>query len=461
MLTIRRRELIKATALGLVGAAMGSQARAQAVNPKAKKLLYLYQQGAPSQLELFDYKPLLAGLRNELLPNSVVKGQRITTLTSGQDGLRIANPLVSFAQHGQSGMWFSELVPHMATMADEFCMIKSMYTDAINHEPADNLWLTGNQLPGKPSIGAWVSYGLGTLNPNLPSFVVLQSETTGVGTVQPLAKRLWGSAFLPAPHQGVALRPGKTPIFYLEDELQLAEASRTQLFDIVQQMNALHFDQAGNPEILRRNDSYAMASVLQGSMADLADDSDEPESVFEAYGPDVRTPGTYAANCLRARRLLERDVRVVMLAHRGWDAHSDCTKECKMLTQATDQPTAALLKELKERGLLDETLVVWGGEFGRSVFSHGPITAADHGRDHHAYAFPTILAGAGVKKGLVYGETDDFSFNAVDKPVHVHDLQATILQIMGLDQFTLTVQHDGRTQRLTDLGGRVVTDILA
>lgn len=461
MRSIRRRELLKLTTLGLAGIAMGSRAQAQAVNPKAKKLLYLYQQGAPSQLELFDYKPLLAGLRNELLPDSVVKGQRITTLTAGQNGLRIANPLVSFAQHGQSGMWFSELVPHMATLADEFCQIKSMHTDAINHEPADNLWLTGNQLPGKPSIGAWVSYGLGTLNPNLPSFVVMTSETTGIGTVQPLAKRLWGSAFLPATHQGVALRPGNTPIFYLEDELRLQEASRKQLFDAVQQMNALHYDEVGNLDILRRNDSYAMASVLQGSMADVADDSDEPASTFEAYGPDVRTPGSYAANCLRARRLLERDVRVVMLAHRGWDAHSDCTKECGMLTKATDQPTAALLKELQERGLLDETLVVWGGEFGRSVFSHGPITNVEHGRDHHAYAFPTLLAGAGVKKGLVYGETDDFSFNVVSKPVHVHDLQATILQIMGLDQFQLTVQHDGRTQRLTDLGGRVVTDILA
>lgn len=439
---------------------MGSRAQAQAVNPKAKKLLFLYQQGAPSQLELFDYKPLLSGLRNEILPNSVIDGQRITTLTAGQDGLRIANPLVSFAQYGQSGMWFSELLPHMATLADDFCLIKSMHTDAINHEPADNLWLTGNQLPGKPSIGAWISYGLGTLNPNLPSFVVLQSETTGVGTVQPIAKRLWGSAFLPASHQGVALRAGNTPIFYLEDELGLAEAPRKQLFDTVQKMNTLHYAQVGNPDILRRNDSYAMASVLQGSMADLADDSDEPASTFEAYGPDVRSPGSYAANCLRARRLLERDVRVVMLAHRGWDAHSDCTKECGMLTQATDQPTAALLKELKERGLLDETLVVWGGEFGRTVFSHGPITDTDHGRDHHAYAFPTLLAGAGVQKGLVYGETDDFSFNVVDKPVHVHDLQATILQIMGLDQFKLTVLHDGRVQRLTDLGGRVVTDIL-
>lgn len=460
MPSFKRRDLFKAASAGLLGAFMGNRAGAQVSTAKAKRLLYLFMSGGPSQLELFDYKPGLATMRDQPLPPSVLEGRRITTLTTGID-LRIASPLVNFAQYGQSGMWFSELLPHMATLADDFCQIKSMYTDAVNHEPANNLLLTGSQLSGRPTLGAWLSYGLGSLNPNLPSFVALQSATTGVHFIQPLSSRMWSSGFLPAKHQGVDLRPGDTPVFYLDDQLGSKDARETSLFDAVREMNLLHNQQVNDANILRRNESYEMASVLQGSMTDLADQSDEPESVYEAYGPQSKTPGSYAANCLRARRLLERDVRCVMLMHRGWDQHTECTKESRMLTRDTDQPTAALIADLKARGLLDDTLVVWGGEFGRSVFSHGPITADEHGRDHNPYAFPILLAGAGVKPGIVHGETDDFSTNVTAKGVHVHDLQATILQLLGLDQYALTYKHDGRTFRLTDLGGTVVADILS
>ncbi len=460
MPSLKRRDLLKAATLGLAGAVMGTRASASGINPKAKRLLYLFMSGGPSQLELFDYKPGLANQRNQPLPPSVLEGRRITTLTTGQD-LRVANPLVSFAQHGDSGMWFSNLVPHMSTLADDFCQIKSMFTDAVNHEPANNLLLTGSQLSGRPTIGAWLSYGLGSLNPNLPGFVALQSATSGIKFIQPISKRMWGAGFLPAKHQGVDLRQGDTPVLYLGDNLGVSADREKQLYDAVREMNLLHQQKANNPELLRRNESYEMAAVLQGSMADLADESDEPMSVYDAYGPQSRTPGTYAANCIRARRLLERDVRCVMLLHRGWDQHHKCASELPKLTADTDQPTAALLADLKMRGLLDDTLVVWGGEFGRSAYSDAPITDTEHGRDHNAYAFPIFLAGAGVKQGLVYGETDDFSTNVVKNPVHIHDLQATILQIMGLDQYQLSFAHDGRNFRLTDLGGRIVTDILA
>lgn len=460
MPSLKRRDLIKAAALGLTGAVMGSRASAHTASPKAKRLLYLFMSGGPSQLELLDYKPGLASLRNQPLPPSVLAGRRITTLTTGQD-LRVANPLVSFAQHGQSGMWFSDLLPHMAGWADGFCQIKSMHTDAVNHEPANNLLLTGSQLSGRPSLGAWLSYGLGSLNPNLPSFVALQSATSGIKFIQPLSKRMWGAGFLPAKHQGVDLRPGGTPVLYLEDNLGLPDTHEKQLFDAVREMNRLHHEQVNDPEILRRNESYELASVMQGSIADLADESDEPESVYESYGPQSKVAGSYAANCIRARRLLERDVRCVMLLHRGWDQHHKCATEIRSLAADTDQPTAALLTDLEARGLLDETLVVWGGEFGRSAYSDAPITDTEHGRDHNAYAFPILLAGAGVKKGFVHGETDDFSTNIVRSPVHIHDLQATILQLMGLDQYQLAFEHDGRNFRLTDLGGSVVTDILA
>lgn len=460
MPSLKRRDLLKAATVGLAGAAMGSRVRAQTANGKAKRLLYLFMSGGPSQLELLDHKPGLSGMRDQPLPPSVLAGRRITTLTTGED-LRIANSLVTFAQHGQSGMWFSELLPHMATFADQWCQVKSMYTDAVNHEPANNLLLTGSQLSGRPSLGAWLSYGLGTLNPNLPSFVALQSASRDIHFIQPLSSRMWSAGFLPAKHQGVDLRPGPTPIFYLDDGLALDDAREQQLFATVQEMNTLRQARFANPELLRRNESYELASVLQSSMTDLADESDEPDSVYEAYGPQSRDQGSYAANCLRARRLLERDVRCVMLMHRGWDQHSECTKEIRTLTADTDQPTAALLADLAARGLLDDTLVVWGGEFGRSAFSHGPITAIEHGRDHNPYAFPILLAGAGVKPGLVYGETDDFSTNVVTDPVHIHDLQATILRLMGLDQYSLTFDHSGRTYRLTDLGGRVVEGLLS
>ncbi len=468
MTAMRRRDLIKLGALGFVAAGMGARAlgrvgsaRAQATTGRAKRVVYLFQAGGPSQLELFDPKPGLASLRNTIMPESVLGGRRITTMTSGQEALRVANAMVPFAQYGESGMWFSDYLPHMATVADDICQVKTVYSDAVNHDPATNLMVTGNQLPGKPSIGAWLSYGLGSANDALPSYVTMQSETKGVEFVQPLAKRLWSSAFLPSNHQGVALRPGDRPVLYLDDGMGIEDASRKAMFDAVIAMNTEHYAQVGDPNILRQSASYEVAAAMQNSMVELADLSQEPDSIFEMYGPQSKTPGTYAANCLRARRLLERDVRCVMLLHRGWDAHYNTNKESKMVADDVDQPTAALIKDLKQRGMLEDTLVIWGGEFGRTAYSQGEITDADHGRDHHAYSFPVLLAGGGVQGGLSYGVTDDFSYNVVEKAVHVHDLHATLLHIVGLDQHALTFEHEGRNHKLTDLGGRVLTDLLA
>lgn len=444
----------------LPGGVLRAGAARAAPVAKAKRVVYLFQAGGPSQLESFDYKPGLAELRGTELPASVRGSARITSMTAGQGQLNVASSLVRFAQHGQSGLWVSELFPQLAARADELCLIKTTRSDAINHDPATNLALTGSQLPGKPSIGAWVSFALGSLNPNLPAFVSMTSESK-VQFVQPLAKRLWSSAFLPVNHQGVALRPGAEPVLYLDDGTGLPSAEGLALFDATVRLNQEHFAASGDPAILQRSEAYEVAAAMRSSMRELADVSAEPEEVFELYGPSSRTPGSFAANCLRARRLLERDVRFVLLMHRGWDHHYDVTKHMRTVAADVDQPTAALLVDLGRRGVLDETLFVWGGEFGRTAYSQGEITATDHGRDHHPYCFPTLLAGAGIRAGMSYGETDDFSYNAVQDPVHVHDLHATILHLLGQDQDRLTFRHDGRDHRLTDLGGRIVTDILA
>lgn len=395
MRTLQRRDLLKLGAAGALGTAgafgvglapqFGTPlARAQEIPQKVKRIVYLFMAGGPSQLELFDPKPGLAKLRNTEMPKSVLGGKRITTMTAGQETLRVASSLVEFQQHGASGMWASELVPHLGSLADDLCLLRTVYGDAVNHDPATNLALTGSQLQGMPSVGSWLSYALGVANPNLPSFVTMTSDTT-VAFVQPLGKRLWSSSFLPALHQGVALRPGDQPVLYLDDASGLDLGVRNELFDTVVRMNEHHFAAVGDPEIAQRNDAYVVARAMQESIRELADVSSEPDEVFELYGPDSRTPGTFAANCLRARRLLERDVRAVFVMHRGWDNHYDLTAEMRLCCRDTDQPSAGLIQDLKRTGLLDDTLVIWGGEFGRTAYSQGDITDEDHGRDHHAW----------------------------------------------------------------------------
>ncbi len=460
--TLRRRDALKLAGITAVGAALSrTNALATTVTPRAKRVVFIFQAGGPSQLESFDYKPGLDDLRGTELPASVQGGKPITTMTSGRGALLVANSLVPFQQYGESGMWISDLFPHLAGLADKLCLIRSMKGTALNHGPATDQMITGSQIIGKPSIGSWVSYGLGTANPDLPSFVAMQSQSE-VAFVQPLSKRLWSSSFIPVTYTGVAFRSGAQPVLYLDDGLGLADAQNRELFQAVRALNEEQSVQlAPHPMIQQHNEAYDLAASMQTSIEELADLSDEPESAFELYGPDVQVPGSYAANCLRTRRLLERDVRCVLLMHRGWDAHYDVTKEMGICAKDTDQPTAGLILDLEQRGLLEDTLIVWGGEFGRTAYSQGEITADDHGRDHHPYCFPMLLAGGGVQPGLTYGETDDFSYNVVDNPVSVHDLHATILHILGLDQNALTYYHEGREHRLTDLGGQVVTDILA
>jgi uncharacterized protein (DUF1501 family) len=464
MRTLHRRDLLKLTGAAFaagygVHAARQRAALAQTITPKAKRVVVLFQGGGVSQLETFDPKPNLAALRGTDLPESVRNGVRLSTMT-GNGPLRVANALTTFAQYGQSGMWASDLVPHLASIADDLCVIRSTTSDAVNHDPATNLALTGSQLAGKPSMGAWISYALGVANASLPSFVSMMSQSS-VQFVQPLPKRLYASAFLPATHQGIAFRGGDEPVLYLNDGSRQTVEDRHSLFAAMTGLNDAYGGRSGNPNAASRNLTVDIAEAMETSVAEFADLSDEPESTFTMYGPKSRTVGSYAANCIRARRLLERDVRCVTLLHKGWDHHYHVPQYMKVATDDTDQPTAALITDLKQRGLLEDTLVVWLSEFGRTAHSQGEITAEDHGRDHHPYAFTTLLAGAGVRPGLTYGETDDFSFNVVKNPVHIHDLHATILHLLGVNHVELTALHDGRNERLTDLAGRVITDILS
>jgi len=425
--------------------------------PKAKRVIYLFQSGAPSQLELFDWKPLLRQMNGQELPESVRKGQRLTGMTSGQKRFPLAGAQVDFKQHGQSGAWLSDLLPHTAKVVDNLCIIKTMHTEAINHDPAVTFFQTGNQQPGRPSVGSWLSYGLGSENANLPAYVVLLSR--GQGNVQPLASRVWGSAFLPSVHQGVQFRMGKDPVLYLRDPDGLDSLTRRAMLDKIADLNRLHLEEFGDPEINTRISQYEMAYRMQTSVPDLLDLSDEPESTFRLYGADAMMPGTYAANALMARRLSERGVRFVQLYHMGWDAHNDVLGMTSRLAKDVDQASAALITDLKQRGLLDETLVIWGGEFGRTNYSQG--LEAGFGRDHHPRCFTIWMAGGGVKPGIVYGETDEFGYNITDKPVHVHDFQATLLHLMGIDHERFTFHYQGRRFRLTDVAGEVVRDILA
>jgi hypothetical protein len=428
---------------------------------KAKRVIYLFQSGAPSQMDLFDNKPKLADLRGTELPDSIRRGQRLTGMTSTQTSFPVAPSKYKFAQYGESGAWLSELLPHTAKVADQLCFIKSMHTEAINHDPAVTFFQTGAQLAGRPSIGAWLAYGLGSENHDLPAFVAMISQGSGNPNDQPLYDRLWGSGFLPSKYQGVKFRSVGDPVLYLSNPDGLDAAARRRFLDDLAKLNQLKLDEAGDPEIATRIAQYELAYRMQTSVPELTDVSKEPEHVFEMYGPDSKKPGTFAANCLLARRLSERGVRFVQLFHRGWDQHTNLPKQIVGQCRDTDQPAAALIEDLKQRGLLDETLVVWGGEFGRTVYCQGKLTADDYGRDHHPRCFTLWLAGGGIKPGMSFGQTDDYCYNIEKDPVHVHDLHATLLHCLGIDHTKLTYKFQGRYHRLTDVHGKVIKEILA
>jgi hypothetical protein len=429
--------------------------------PRARRVIFLFQSGGPSQMDLFDYKPRLKNLRGTELPDSIRMGQRLTGMTAGQKSFPTAPSRFKFQQHGQSGAWLSEILPHLATVADELCIVKSMHTEAINHDPAITFFQTGAQLAGRPSLGSWVSYGLGSENQDLPAFVALVSIGTGNPMDQPLYDRLWGSGFLPTKYQGIKFRSDGEPVLYLANPKGLGSGTRRRMLDDLAQLNELHLQDYGDPEIATRIAQYEMAYRMQTSVPELTDVSSEPQEIFDLYGPESRRPGSFAANCLLARRLVERGVRFVQLFHRGWDQHNALPKEIAGQCRDVDQPSAALITDLKQRGLLDDTLIIWGGEFGRTVYCQGHLTADDYGRDHHPRCFTVWMAGGGIAPGVSYGETDDYSYNIARDPVHVHDLNATILHCLGVDHTRLTYKFQGRHFRLTDVHGQVVKPLLA
>ena len=473
-----RRDFLKKTAMG-----MGSLALSGLMNPisslasgsksivdgnggvlgtthfpaKAKRVIYLFQSGGPSQLESFDYKPSLDKWHGIEIPDSVRGKQRNSGMVASQSTFPLVRSIYDFKQYGQSGAWVSEIFPYTAQVVDELCIINSMYTEAINHEPAVMFMQTGSQLSGRPSIGSWLSYGLGTDNKDLPNFVVMVSQAGG----QPLSSQSWGNGFLPSHHQGVQFRSGKDPVLYLNNPYGVHKEDRRRALDYIKQMNEHQLDLWGDPEINSKISQYEMAFRMQTSVPEAVDISGEPEHIYEMYGEDVKRPGSYAANCLLARKLAEKDVKFIQLYHTGWDQHGGLPNGIKKQAQDTDQATAALIKDLKQRGLLDDTLVVWGGEFGRTSFSQGQLTKTNYGRDHHPGCFTMWMAGAGVKAGTVYGETDEFSYNVAKDPVHVHDFQATLLHLLGVDHEQLTYKFQGRRFRLTDVHGHVVKDILS
>ena len=427
------------------------------IAPKAKRVIYLLQSGAPSQVDLYDYKPSLDKLDRTELPDSIRQGQRLTGMTAGQKNFTVVKSPWKFQQHGQSGTWLSELLPHMSNVVDDICVIRSMHTEAINHDPAITFFQSGNQQPGRPSIGAWLSYGLGSETQDLPSFVVLLTKNT-FHQAQPLYDRLWGSGFLPSKYQGVKFRSQGDPVLYLNDPTGRYSTDRRTMLDRLENLNRMHEAEIGDPEISSRIAQYEMAYRMQTSVPELADTSDEPASTFELYGEDARQPGTHAANCLLARRLAERGVRFIQVFHRGWDHHSNVQKYLPTLTKETDQGSAGLIEDLKQRGMLEETLVIWAGEFGRTVYSQGnPNT---FGRDHHPRCFSIWMAGGGIKPGISYGQTDDYCYNIAENPVHVHDFHATLLHCLGINHEELTYRFQGRDFRLTDVHGKVVSDIL-
>jgi hypothetical protein len=471
-----RRQFLGQSGINLVGAALASLAtthlaaedRAEParfgglpglphVPARAKRVIYLCQSGAPSQLDLYDHKPGLTKRFGEELPDSIRQGQRLTGMTASQVSFPVAPSQFSFKQYGQSGAWLSELLPHTAAIADRLCFIRTMFTEAINHDPAITLMQTGSQLAGRPSFGAWLSYGLGSMNENLPTFVALTSGSGG----QPLYDRLWGAGFLPSRHQGVKFRRSGDPVLFLSNPPGVSREDRRGVLDDLASLNRLRFNKIKDPEITTRMAQYEMAYRMQMSVPELTDISQEPESVLELYGDQVKTPGSFASNCLLARRLAERGVRFIQLYQRGWDHHTHLPKSISKLCEATDQPAAALVKDLASRGMLDDTLVIWAGEFGRTVYCQGSLSNDNYGRDHHPRCFSIWLAGGGIKPGISVGQTDDYSYNIVEDPVHVHDLNATLLRCLGIDHTQLTFKYQGRHHRLTDVHGELLSSILA
>lgn len=472
-----RRDFLTKTSLGLGGLSLASMLNSEnlfasnriqnaAVNlkglphyvPKAKRVIYLFQSGAPSQLDLFDHKPLLNKMNGQELPESVFGGQRLTGMTAGQSAFPLAGSHFKFGQKGSSGAWVSELMPHIGALADDLCFIKSMHTEAINHDPAVTFIQTGSQLPGRPSIGSWLSYGLGSDNKNLPGFVVLITKDK---YGQPLYSRSWGNGFLPSQHQGVQFRSGKNPVLYLDNPPGVTKELREEQLETLSKMQRDKYADIGDPEILSRISQYEMAFKMQTSVPEVMDLSEEPDYIFDMYGEEARIPGSFASNCLLARRLIEKDVRFVQLYHQGWDHHGDLPKNIKIQCKETDQPSAALIKDLKQRGLLEDTLVIWGGEFGRTNYSQGQLTETNYARDHHPACFTIFMAGAGIKKGMTYGKTDEFGYNIIENPVHVHDFQATLMHLLGIDHEKFTFKFQGRRYRLTDVHGKVIQDILS
>lgn len=469
--TMARRTFLGKTAGGLGALALASlgqhglplrDRKGPHFAPKAKRVIYLFQSGGPSQIDLFDFKPGYRTLHGSELPQSVRGNQRVTGMTAGQASFPVVAPPFQFERCGKHGTWVSELLPYTASVVDDLCILKGVHTDAINHDPGITLINTGDQQPGKASLGSWLSYGLGSGNRDLPNYVVMLSQGTGKNPGQPLFSRLWGSGFLPSNHQGVQLRPGRNPVLYLSNPDGIQHTGRRDMLDDLAKLNALRKDVTHDPEIETRIAQYEMAFRMQTSVPELTDLSGEPESTFELYGEDARIPGTYAANCLLARRLAERGVRFVQLFHRGWDQHLNLTKELRAQSRDTDQASAALVTDLKRRGLLEDTLVVWGGEFGRTIYSQGAIGNPKSGRDHHGRCFTMWLAGGGVKRGFEYGRTDDFGWNVVEGSVHIRNLNATILHLLGLDHDRLTFPYQGLNQRLTGVEqAKVVGKILA
>lgn len=467
-----RRRFLRRSAMGLGSTALASllpgatHAAAPLLphfSPKAKRVIFLFMAGAPSQLDLFDYKPELVNQFNKPLPPTVSNGQRVTAMTKGKEQL-VAPSMFRFSRKGESGLYMSELLPHLSKQADDLCIIKTLNTDAINHDPAKTMICTGSQIPGKASLGAWLSYGLGRMNENLPDFVVMSSAfwTGGTGNVQALYSRLWGSGFLPSKHQGVSFQPSGDPVLFLSNPAGVSRESRRAMLDLVTSVNRQHLDEIGDPEIQTTIAQQEMAFRMQASVPELTELGDEPQHVLDMYGPEVAKSGSFARNCLLARRMAERGVRFVQLFHRGWDHHTSLPKKIRGQAYDVDQPAAALLQDLKARGMLDDTLVVFGGEFGRTTYCQGKLTQTEYGRDHHPRCFSVWMAGGGIRGGISYGETDEFSYNVVENPVHVRDFNATILHQLGIDHNQLTFPFRGLDQRLTGVEeAHVVKDILA
>ncbi len=480
-LFLTRRQLFGRTAAGIGTAALASllnpnlfaDASAKPPNvpgvlaephfpPRAKRVIYLFMSGGPSHIDLFDYKPRLKELHGSELPAEIRMGQRVTGMTSGQKSFPCASSLFKFAQHGQSGRWISELLPQTASIVDDIAIVKSLNTEAINHDPATTYIQTGSQQPGRPSFGAWLSYGLGAENANLPAFIVMISQGSGNKTDQPIFSRLWGSGFIPSQHQGVRFRSGDDPVLYLSNPPGVDAETRRRQLDGLGELNELAAQSFGDPEINTRIAQYEMAFRMQTSVPELTDLSKEPKHIIEQYGiKEDGVDGGFARNCLLARRMAERGVRFIQLMHRGWDQHSSLPAQIRGQCQDVDRASAALVSDLKQRGLLDETLVIWGGEFGRTVYSQGTLSADNYGRDHHGRCFTMWLAGGGIKPGITYGETDDYCYNIVNGPVHVHDLNATMLRCLGVDHTRLTFRFQGRDYRLTDIHGNIVEPLLS